>query len=270
MKERRLRLDEMPWPEVTTAVERGAPALIPIGAIEAHGRHAPLGTDVFIAEELARRLAEKSGAVIFPPLPLGTLEDGYEFGYFPGSVSVKSRILIDVVASVGLELCRNGFRRIVIVNGHGPNGVALSAAAFQIYREGGAQVGVLDWWSAANDTVKEIKGFSYGTHADEIETSIVMASKHGHLVDLHAAVINSTTLDLLDSSEKDLYIRKITFTRKLDERWVGESGNMGDPSKATAEKGQRILDETVEVGLKLLDVLAVQEHVRRKDTGKNS
>lgn len=268
MKEQRYRLDEMPWPEVTKAVERGAPALIPVGAIEAHGRHAPLGTDLFIAEELARRLAEKSGAVIFPPLPLGTLEDLYEFGYLPGSVSVKSRILTEVVVSIGLELCRHGFRKMVIVNGHGPNGAALSAAAFQIYRQGGAQVGVLDWWTAANETVKEIKGFSYGTHADEIETSIVMATRHGYLVDLDAAVINSTTLDLLDSIEKDLYIRKITFTRKLDERWVGESGNMGDPTKATAEKGHRILDQTVEVGLKLLEVLAVQERVRRKD-GEN-
>lgn len=235
--------------------------MVPVGAVEPHGRHAPLGTDVFIALEMAQRLAERSEGFVFPPLPLGTLDVLYEFRSLPGCLSVDPDVLIAVVTNVGTELGRQGFTRIVLVNGHGPNGPPLIIAAFQIRKRCGAQVGVLDWWTTAASVVSDIKGFTWGTHADEIETSIVMATESGHLVNLDLAVTNPPRLDDLDEVEKSLYIQKVPFTRTLDERYVGQSGNMGDPSKGTAEKGERILEEAVAAGLKLLDVLALQRRL---------
>jgi creatinine amidohydrolase/Fe(II)-dependent formamide hydrolase-like protein len=122
---------------------------------------------------------------------------------------------------------------------------------------------VLEWWTTSDAVVKEIKGFSYGTHADEIETSLVLATDEGHLVDLKAAVVNSPTLDDITPEESALYKAKVPFTRTLDKRWVGTSGNMGDPTRASRDKGDRIMARAVEVGVQLLGVLAEQRRQRR-------
>jgi creatinine amidohydrolase/Fe(II)-dependent formamide hydrolase-like protein len=146
------------------------------------------------------------------------------------------------------------------VNGHSGNAPILQLAAFDIKDRSGAQVGILEWWSAAREVIDGIKGHSWGTHADEIETSILLAAAGDDLVDLDESVANSPTFDELDPDERELYKQKILFTRKLDRRWVGDSANMGDPSLARREHGEKILDRCVEVGLQILGVL---EHEAR-------
>jgi creatinine amidohydrolase len=232
--------------------------IVPIGCVEPHGRHAPLGTDTFIAEGIADRVSAATGALVFPAIPLGSLNVLYDFRGAPGAISLESRVLLDVYTNVGTELMRQGFGRILFVNGHSGNAPLLQVAAFDIKARSGGQVGVLEWWSAAREVIDGIKGHSWGTHADEIETSILMAAAGEDLVDLSAAVANPKELDDLDDDERSLYQQKILFTRKLDRRWVGESANMGDPSLATTEYGRQILDRCVEVGAQILDVLAQQ------------
>jgi creatinine amidohydrolase len=256
-----VRIEKMAWQQFAAAVERCPAAIIPVGALEPHGRHAPLGTDPYIAHEIALRLGEATGALVHPALPVGPMDVGYEFLDLPGAISVDPKIVIDLIVNIGCELHRNGIRRIVLVNGHGPNAAPLTLAAFEIRRKCGAQVGMLDWWSAAGNVVADIKGFGYATHGDEIETSLVLATPHGDEIDLSEAVANPLHLEGLESPERDLYLRKIVFTRKMDHRYVGESGNMGDPCGATAEKGDLIMDATVEVGKLLLDVLERQDHL---------
>ena len=92
----------------------------------------------------------------------------------------------------------------------------------------------------------------------------VMATSHGELVDLSKAVVNSTTLEALSPNETKLYRSKIPYTRTWDERWIGTSGNMGDPTRATAEKGQQIIGKAVEVGLVVLEVLKEQLEFRER------
>jgi creatinine amidohydrolase/Fe(II)-dependent formamide hydrolase-like protein len=135
----------------------------------------------------------------------------------------------------------------------------LNIAAYQIRARAGVPVGVLEWWTTSDDEIRAIKGFTYACHGDEVETSVVMATSHGRLVDLSTAAVNSPTLEALSPDELALYRAKIPFTRTLDHRWVGASGNMGDPTRASAEKGERIVGKTVEVGLRLLDVLKTQQ-----------
>jgi creatinine amidohydrolase len=262
MARRSRRLDFLPWDVAGEAAQRTGIVLVPVGAVEPHGRHAPLGSDTFIAHEIAERLAEVSDAVVFPPIPLGVMNLGYDFRDLPGTISMQSRLLIDLYTNIGTELARSGFTRLVFVNGHGPNGAVLGIAAFEIREKADMEVGVLEWWTTSDQVVKEIKGFSYGTHADEIETSLVLATDEGHLVDLKAAVVNSPTLDDITPAESALYKAKVPFTRTLDARWVGTSGNMGDPTRASRDKGDRIMARAVEVGVQLLEVLAEQRRQR--------
>src|SRR5688500_11864206 len=98
------RLDFLPWNAAADAAQRSGIILVPVGAVEPHGRHAPLGSDTFIAHEIAERLAEASDAVVFPPIPLGVMNLGYDFRDLPGTISMQSRLLIDVYTNIGTEL----------------------------------------------------------------------------------------------------------------------------------------------------------------------
>jgi len=238
-------------------------AIVPIGAIEAHGAHAPLGADNFIAEAVAEQFALACDGVLCPTIPAGVLNVGYEFDHMPGSISMTARTLLDFISGYGSELGRNGFDPIVFVNAHGPNSHPLAIAAFEIHRSTGAQVGVLEWWSAARDVIEQIKGFAYANHGDQIETSLMLASAGADAVDLDRAEVKEVRLEALDEAERSVYLRKLTFTHRFDQRWVGETGNMGDPTRATAEAGQRIIAATVDVGLELVEALRSQAERHR-------
>jgi creatinine amidohydrolase len=261
------RIDQVPWQELTDDARGTDAVVVPIGCVEPHGRHAPLGTDTLIAQGIADELGAASGAFVFPAIPLGSLNLLYDFREAPGAISLDSRVLIDVYTNLGTELIRQGFRRIMFVNGHSGNGPLLQVAAFDIKERAGGQIGILEWWAAAREVIDDIKGHSWGTHADEIETSILMAAAGEHLVDLEQAVTNSSELEDLDPSERSLYQQKILFTRKLDHRWIGESKNMGDPSIATMEHGRRIVSRCVEVGLEILDVLTHESRLEETPNG---
>jgi creatinine amidohydrolase len=252
------RLDALSWKAVDAylaEVGDRAVALVPVGAVEAHGEHAPLGTDNFIAQEIALRTAERVNGLVFPPLPLGVLDVGYVFDELAGSTGVRPETLTAVATDVGCALARGGFRRVVFVNGHGPNAAPLTLAAFAVHRQTQAESAVVDWWTTAGEIITAIKGFNYGNHADRIETSILLTSEGAELVDLSRAVANSETLDGVEPQEKDIYLKKIPYTHRFDERWVGTSGNMGNPSLATVEDGERIVAQAVTTAVSVLDVL---------------
>jgi creatinine amidohydrolase len=258
------RIDLLPFYRLAAEARETDAVIVPIGCVEPHGRHAPLGTDILIAQGIADRVGEASGAFVFPAIPLGTLNVLYDFRQAPGAISLESRVLLDVYANVGTELMRQGFGRLLFVNGHSGNAPLLQISAFDIKQRAGGQVGVLEWWSAASDVIDSIKGHSWGTHADEIETSILMAAAGEQYAELAEAVANSKELEDLEDDERSLYQRKILFTRTLDRRWVGDSANMGDPSIARVEYGERIIQRCVEVGQQILGVLAQQSALEQE------
>jgi creatinine amidohydrolase len=252
-------MERLPWNEVRDYLVRAgdqAAALIPVGAVEPHGFHIPLGTDNFIAAEIASRVADEKNCIVFPVLSLGVLDVGYMFDHLAGSTGVSAASLTSVSVDIGASLAKQGFRRIVFINCHGPNAAPLTLAAFEIHKRSGAQAAVVDWWSGAAEIITELKGFNYGNHGDRIETSLLLATKQAGLVDLSKAIANSPTLEALDQVEKDVYLKKISYTHTFDERWVGQTGNMGDPTSAKAEDGERIIQHTVMMVGKVLDVLA--------------
>lgn len=259
------RMDLMSVDEIEQALKATDVAIVPVGAIEPHGRHAPMGSDTFIALEIAERLAEACGGLVFPPIPFGNINLGYDFRYMPGTISLDSKLLIDLHRNIGTELARSGFRRLVFVNGHAPNASILNIAAFEIRDQADMEVGVLEWWTCAPAVIEDIKGFNFASHGDEIETSLIMATGGRDYVDLSRADVNSRTLEDITPEELALYKAKVPFTRTLDKRWIGRSGNMGDPTRAKAADGDRIIKRTIEVGLELLTVLAQQHEHRRAE-----
>ena len=91
---------------------------LPIGCVEAHGQHLPLGCDVMHARELTIRAAEKEPVVVFPAMYFGEKSGA---GEFHGTIIFPEKLIIDILEQCCEEIGRNGFRKIIIVNGHGGN-----------------------------------------------------------------------------------------------------------------------------------------------------
>jgi creatinine amidohydrolase len=113
------RWDELTASDWPRALERSAQTcILPIGILEKHGMHLPMGSDLIKVRELAARVTKKEYAVVFPDYFYGQI---YEARHQPGTFALPSRVVWDLLEATVEEIGRNGFRRIVIVNGHGGN-----------------------------------------------------------------------------------------------------------------------------------------------------
>ena len=152
-------------------------AIFPVGTIEAHGATV-LGTDNLIPDSIAAYLADKINAIIVPTLNYGITKSLY--GY-PGSMTVKPANFQNFVYDILKSLYDIGFKRIIVLNGHGGNNSSLKAAAHDFYYEYRVKIAVIHWWELCDDLVEEIYGEA-GGHAGNNETAMVQAID-GSLVD---------------------------------------------------------------------------------------
>ncbi|WP_382310181.1 creatininase family protein [Herbiconiux sp. UC225_62] len=236
-----------PWTDVVAHFERareGAPAsglaVLPFGALEQHGPQLPLGTDTATAAEVARRLAERVDAVLLPPVHYG---DTWNNAGYPGTVSLSAATVTAIAVDIGRALVRSGALGLVIVNGDWGNRQPLYSAVRILNAEGVLPAIALDYpgMDAAIERVRESPAAAPGlNHAEEIETSIMLA------IDPDAVRIDRY-VSSYPSFPSDF------GTRPMQLHPFSESGVFGDPSSATAEKGEQILAATVEGSL---DVLA--------------
>lgn len=144
-------------------------AILPMGALEAHGEHLPLWTDSVTPYELAKRVAARTGALVLPPINYGFC---YTLRPWAGTVSLKSRTFALVIRDITRELVRNGFDRILFLNGHGANATITGHVLKELSDEIKFTACIVSWWE-----IKELEsqlGVSAG-HADENEASMVMA-----------------------------------------------------------------------------------------------
>src|SRR5262245_31130150 len=126
----RVELWEMKWPDVAE-LPKDAPIVIPVAALEQHGRHMPLFTDSLLLGEVLRRARDVlSDRVLFTPLMW--LGNSHHHLDFPGTMSASPRVFMDLLIDISENFIFNGFRRIVIVNGHGGNVVPAQQAMFEL------------------------------------------------------------------------------------------------------------------------------------------
>jgi creatinine amidohydrolase len=113
------RWDELTASDWPKAMERSAATIIlPIGVLEKHGPQAPIGSDLIHVREWSARATKREYAVVFPDYFYGQI---YEARHQPGTFALPSRVVLDLLQATCDEMGRNGFRKIVIVNGHGGN-----------------------------------------------------------------------------------------------------------------------------------------------------
>lgn len=164
-------LGELNWLEFASIVpEKTDAVILPVGTIEAHGVIS-LGTDNLIPEAIARRIAEPVNALIAPTIPYGVTRSLLPY---PGSVTVTPETYDRYLFDVCCGLADAGFKRIVIINGHGGNTEALKNLSPRLYREKKVFNLAIDWWLLCADEVKRLYGHA-GGHAGTDETALVMA-----------------------------------------------------------------------------------------------
>jgi creatinine amidohydrolase len=157
-------------------------AILPVGMVEAHGRHCPLGTDMLIPRRFMELVEEVAGARVFiaPEVPYG---HSWNLAPFPGTLNLPSNLFQEYVYHIGLELKRWGIDSLMVFNGHGGNIPALQMVMERLADQG-MMVMVINWWK---DFAQEIMTVCQGQgHGGEDETSAVLAIEE-NLVDMAKA-----------------------------------------------------------------------------------
>ncbi|MHA2033773.1 MAG: creatininase family protein [Candidatus Thorarchaeota archaeon] len=231
------------WSELTHKQFIGASnntevAVLVTGALEAHGEHLPLGTDTILPEYLAKRVAERTKALVLPPIPVG---NSWIFNTFEGTVSITPQTLIALYTDVMRAVFNHGFRYIVVLNGHGGNVSPLQLAAQTATEQSERVVIIVNWWIDLGEKARREVLETYEGHAAEDETSEVMHVRPD-LVDMSSAVggrVESRFRVISAAYREELY----------------PSAVWGDPKTASAEKGKVIMEAAEEELVRLIEEL---------------
>jgi creatinine amidohydrolase len=259
------RYEEFTWPEVREAVAAGRVVVLPVGTIEQHGPHLPLITDVLTASEMSRLAVESipSEAVLMPPVFYAFNEHHLDF---PGTIAIEGPTFISYVTDIGRSLAHHGFRKILLINGHGSNVPFLDIAARNITNHTEAICAMAPWWSLVpRELLRELRESEYPggmAHGCELETSVLLYLR-GDLVQM-------------DKAEKDMPVQKSeyfywdlerpspVFFQEFFSRY-SRTGTLGDPTKATTEKGRRFVEAVVANLVRVIRELSARKIEPRVD-----
>lgn len=238
-------LENLPWPAVCEAAQReGSTVVWPVGSLEQHGPHLPLGTDALFADRVVEAVIQALPTDLpIWRLPVQQIGFAPEHKGFPGTISLRAEQLLHLVDTVGAELARCGFRRLVVMNGHGGQIGLLEAAARQL-RASHPSLAVLPCflWRGPEDLAAHIcePERSQGLHAGLAETSL-MLHLAPHLV---GSERQADGLDHPASPPEGWSWEGQAPTAWLTAE-LSRSGVIGDPSGATAELGKQLFDRLV-------------------------
>ena len=225
-----MELAGLTWEDVD-GLDRSTPVIVPVAAVEQHGRHLPVVTDSLLLGEIVRRAHEQVAAEVLL-LPLTWLGNSHHHLDFPGTLSAEPRVWLDLVSGLVENLIQHGFQRIVVINGHGGNDVPSRQAIFELRQKHRARTDLLllcatYWTLPAVDprtAIPELEQDQMG-HACEWETSMVLRLAPD-LVKPHAEI------DEVPFGNPFLPAhRGWTMTER------SEPGHIGSPSAANEQKG---------------------------------
>ncbi len=219
---------ELSSPKFDDLRNENSVAILPCGSLEAHGKHLPLFTDMLLPTEISKVVAEKTDALVLPPIPFG---DSWHFKDFPGTISISPDTLRNFYTEVLRAIIANGIKKIIVLNGHGGNAGHIRAAAEEACEGNDAIIVVINWWlDLGKDARKKVLETQEG-HAAEDETSEVMAVRPD-LVDLSKAVAWRPHFEF------SFYSSKLRSKQLKD-------GMYGDPTKASPAKGTVIVEAAI-------------------------
>jgi creatinine amidohydrolase len=210
--------------------------IVPTGSVEAYGPHMPLASDALAALGIAKKVAEKTGALIAPPVEFG--EASSLLG-FPGTFTLKKETFQALVDEIIQQLIGYGFRRFLFITGHGGNVDTITYLAKLYRRRCQIRCGQVDWWRFASQNDEGIfreKGPMCHGHAAECGTSVFLYL-YPDLVHMERAVRREPK-----TKPGPLFPDIIAYDFLEDKT---DCAVLGDPTAATAEKGRLIVERCI-------------------------
>ena len=226
-------------PEIEEYLKKSNVVLFPVGSTEQHGKHIAIDNDAFTALEISKKVAEKTGVLVAPTMPFG-----YSIHHmnFSGSITLKFDTLVAIYREVCESLIHHGFKKIVIMNGHGGNINAVNEALREVRSDDDVivyNVMVFPMEKGfGSDSLAVCKQES-GGHACEMETSIGLVL--GQRILLNNAEKWKPPKSMTEFDKK--YRSKVSTAKDFDE--ITEIGSLGDPTIASKEKGEEMVNAVV-------------------------
>ncbi len=260
-------LPHMTWPEVADFLERSDMVLIPVGALEQHGHHLPIGTDFINGVERSKLIAQERDVLVAPVLMVG--QSPYHMG-FPGTISLKAETILQVHMEAVESLIRHGFRRFMIMNAHGGNRAITTLLVDQINQ---TTKGVaVDFGQAIRPFIgpsPSAPSSVLDRHAGTPETSASLYLMPS-LVQLDKATVSNLTLPghlrgmLPDVIEGEPTALRLFLAEGLKSEETGKETSMRemtpigvwgerDPTEGSAERGKAESDRMVAAAVRFID-----------------
>jgi amidase len=237
-----VRLSDMPWTEAERVLTPDRVVVLPLGAAsKEHGPHLTLGNDQILADYEAARVVAVRPVALLPTLTYGHYPNFVEY---PGTVSISSATQKNAVIEICRSIARFGPRRFYVLNTGVSTQPPLRDAATALAREG-ILMRFTDPLKAGKAGEDQVRQQRWGTHADEIETSMILYMRP-------AAV----WMDRAVADGERIGPGPLTRDPRLKNRHYSPSGVFGDPTLATWQKGERVTEATIAAILKDVDDLA--------------
>ena len=232
--------DEIEWMRLTAEELRARAAedallIIPVASLEQHGPHMATGVDIVLGAAVAEETARRLGApvVVTPCVWTGLAEHHMDFG---GTVTLDYAAFAAVLRGIVKSAARHGFKRMMLMNGHGGNAEAVAVAAGEFSIEFDIRVAAATYWHAAPEVIAPLLERQPGLmHACEAETSLMLHLRPSSVRTERLPEAHGPHSTRVEGQPAGLALRR-SFQA------ISQSGVIGDARVATAEKGARLLE----------------------------
>jgi creatinine amidohydrolase len=232
------RYNRLTWQEMNEAIAQQKAILLPTGSTEQHGPHMPLDTDIFLAEtvclEAGRRAADR--ILVLPPISYGLNRHHIDF---PGTIHIEPETFMAFCLNITKSVAYHGFKKILLVNGHGSNNPLVDLVARRTVLETQSLCAAVAYYNLALAAFETVRETPVMAHADEFETSLYLYLAPDRVRMERAVAGNDVSGDYMSSDSTNVV--------RLNDYWGRwtKLGVHGDPTKATAEKGKVIFEAAV-------------------------
>jgi creatinine amidohydrolase len=264
------RYEKLTWPEINDAVDIGKVCIVPVGAVEQHGPHLPLDVDVVCPSGIARGagMAAPEKLLVLPPVAYGYTGHVMDF---PGTINSHFEHFIEYVLDITKSLAYHGFKKIILLNGHGSNMPNLDLVARRTNLETDAECVVIAWWNLLTVDKEFLPRWRQSkfpggcSHACELETSLYLHLDGGNV---RKDEIRSGTITFNDEESPYMWVDLFAAGPATVISWTSsysDTGVLGDAELASEEKGRVAYEEAVKQLARFVSWFKERPADRRRD-----
>ncbi|MFH1923921.1 MAG: creatininase family protein [Planctomycetota bacterium] len=264
------RYEKLTWPEITEAIELGKVCVVPCGATEQHGHHLPLDVDTVCPTRIACGAGEQvpDKMLVLPPVSYGYTGHVMDF---PGTINIHFEHFIHQVLDVAKSLAYHGFKKIILLNGHGSNMPNLDLVARRANLETDAECILCGWWNLLTVDKEFLPNWRQSkfpggcAHACELETSLYLYLDGDNV---RKDKIQSGVIRFNDEESPFNWIDLFAQGPATVVSWTSsysDTGVLGDAELATEEKGRLVYEEAVKQLARMITWFKDRPKDQRKD-----